>query len=93
MRLTKRSQTPDKVSFFALTDHQIPQVHQVLHCQVVTLGQLGRDKFFDLGPQLRLSTGKGRYQRCHAILSLQLTGFKTQETFAAGCSGNRSWRI
>jgi len=24
---------------------------------------------------------------------LQLIGFRTQETFAAGCSGNRSWRI
>jgi hypothetical protein len=59
MRLTKVSQMPGKTGLLAFARRQVPQIDQVLYRQIVALGQLACDKFFDFGQQVRLSTGEG----------------------------------
>ena len=59
MDIMKHGQAPEKVGFLTLASRQVPQVHQVLHRQVVVLRQFSGDEFFDLGPQLRLPSNEG----------------------------------
>jgi hypothetical protein len=59
MRLAKHGEASGKIGFLTLADRQVPQVHKMLHRQVVAPGQFGCNEFLDLGPQLQLSPVEG----------------------------------